>query len=222
MSISNRTLATFIAVALGTPGYKFSFDEHGNSLFNGGPNPYQVVPVAGGGIDYYLPFPVTPGFVLINNSADVTNSNIPGDSDLMTFFNALNNNNQNVGVLRFTSLIDDNDPPDLADVPVLQYLAPVIQIGEIGGEGSDNFQWIPGQPFPAGAEYYGVSDGTLVPEPSTFILLGLGTSGIGLTAYKRRTTRRRPSLGGMSFVHSLFHRGRRNKTENHPSWRNAD
>jgi PEP-CTERM motif len=177
------------AVLPGTPGYTFAFDEHGNSLFNGGPNPFLVQPIANGGINYYLPFPVVQGYVLVNNSADVSNTNIPGDSDLMFFFNTTLGG-QTVGVMNFSSLIDDNDPQtDLADVTALNFLQPVTQIGEFGGEGFNTFQWIPDPNNASGAVYNGISDGSLVPEPSTIVLGGLGTISLFAMGWCHRRSR---------------------------------
>jgi PEP-CTERM motif len=174
------------AVLPGTPGYTFAFDEHGNSLLNGGPNPFLVQPIANGGINYYLPFPVVQGYVLVSNSADVSTANTTGDSDLMFFFNTTLGG-QTVGVMNFSSLIDDNDPQtDLADVTTLNFIQPVVHIGELGGEGFNVFKWTPDPANNFGAVYNGVSDGTLVPEPATLVLSGLGVLPLAMLAWRRR------------------------------------
>jgi PEP-CTERM motif-containing protein len=164
--------------------FVLNFDERGKSLLNGGPNPNPVVLVAGGGIQYFLPGPVTPGQILINLSTDVVNPGSNGDSDLLTFSNAGTAANP-IGVLLYESLIDDATETDPADVPRLNYLAPIITIPEIGPEGNNGFQWIAG-----GATYNGVSDAAQVPEPSTFVLSGLGLTALCGLAYRRRSADR--------------------------------
>jgi len=167
------------------PPFQLNFDEVGNSLLNGLPNPNQVSLVAGGGIDFYLPGPVQPGQILVNSSVDVDPNNVTGDSDLLTFFNGPDVNGLITGIMRYESLIDPFDPLLPADVARLNYMVPVQSIGEVGPEGTNGFLYaVPG------ATYNGISDG-LVPEPSTFVLGGLGLLSLAALAYRRRWARTR-------------------------------
>ena len=98
----------------------------------------------------------------------------------------------NSGKLYFFSLLDGASD-GLADVPVLPPAIAALNriiLPEIGPEGNNAiFYNAPGGGIGAdGAnpvQYTFQSDG-LVPEPSTFILLGLGNAGLGFVAYKRR------------------------------------
>src|SRR5437868_4002497 len=83
-------------------GFVLNFDERGNSLLNGGPNPNPVVLIPGGGIQYFLPGPVLPGDVLVRGLSDISAMN-NGISDLLSF-----SNQGCQGILTFLSLIDDN------------------------------------------------------------------------------------------------------------------
>jgi hypothetical protein len=206
LTITHRTLAVGIlilsTVAIGSariafaqaigqplaavPPFKLNFDETGASLLNGLANPNQVVPVAGGGIDFYLPGIVQPGQILVNSSVDVDPNNISGDSDLLTFFNGPDNTGALTGIMRYESLIDPFDPLLPADVARLNYMVPVQSIGEVGPEGTNGFLYVV-----PGAAYNGISDGFLTPEPSTFILGGLGLLSLAALAYRRRLARTR-------------------------------
>ncbi len=168
------------------PPFQLDFDESGNSLLNGLANPNQVVPVAGGGILYYLPGIVQPGQVLIATSVDVDPNNPSGDSDLLTFSNGPDINGLVTGIMLYESLIDPNDPLLLADVPRLNYIAPVLTIAEVGPEGNNGFSYVV-----PGAIYNGISDGFLTPEPSTFIMGGFGLVSLVALAYRRRRARTR-------------------------------
>jgi hypothetical protein len=182
----NVALAQPGSTPLGAVGFTLTFDEYGNSLLNGGPNPNPVVQVAGGGLQYYLPLPVTPGQVLVTNPVDITTANPLGMTDLLTFSNQVLASGVTVGVMLFESLIDDADDNAPADVPALNFLQPIITINEVGPEGKNGFTWVPFPPNAAGAVYIGISDGTLIPEPSTFILGGIGLAGLGVLAWRRR------------------------------------
>jgi MYXO-CTERM domain-containing protein len=162
------------------PPFQLDFDEAGNSLLNGLANPNQVTFVAGGGIQFYLPGIVQPGQVLINSSVDVDPLNPSGDSDLLTFSNGPDINGLVTGIMLYESLLDPFDPILAADVPRLNYLVPIVSIGEIGPEGNNGFSYIV-----PGAIYNGISDGQ-VPEPSTFVMGGLGLLSLTALAYRRR------------------------------------
>ncbi len=178
------------------PPFQLDFDETGASLLNGLPNPNQVTFVAGGGIQFYLPGIVQPGQILITSSIDVDPGNPGGDSDLLTFSNGPGLNGALTGILLFESLIDPNDPLLAADVPMLNYLAPIQTIAEIGPEGANGFSYIV-----PGAIYNGISDGRLVPEPSTFVMGGFGILSLAALAYRRRRTRRG---AGKAHLSTLF------------------
>ncbi len=171
------------------------FDETGASLLNGLPNPNQVTLVSGGGIQFYLPGIVQPGQILISSSIDIDPNNPTGESDLLTFTNGPGLNGALTGILLFESLIDSSDPLLPADVPLLNYLAPILTIAEVGPEGANGFSYIV-----PGAVYNGISDGYLVPEPSTSALGGFGLLCLVALACRRRMARR----GAASFSTRLL------------------
>jgi hypothetical protein len=145
------------------PPYTLAFDETGASLLNGGPNPNPVSFVIGGGIEFYLPGMVTPGDVVILAPFDISSTHPHGESDVLSFF-------------------DPGDPLLPADVQTLQFARPFSTLLETGTEAANGFTWtVPG------ATYNGISDGVLrTPEPSTFILGGLGLLCMAALAYRRR------------------------------------
>lgn len=163
----------------GVPGFTLTFDEYGNSLLNGGPNPNPVVAIAGGGLQYFLPGMVTPGDVVVRNIVDITPAN-PGISDLISFANI-----GGQGVLSFFSLIDDADDNAPADVPTFNFIS-AYGATEFGPEGNNSFTWIPDPSNSLGAVYIGISDGTIVPEPSTIVLAALGFVSISAIMWRRR------------------------------------
>ncbi len=178
------------AAAPGSVGFTLQFDETGAALLNGVPT--AGVPIAGGGVNFFLPIPVITGDVLINSTIDVDPTNPTGDSDLLIFSNTVLSSGQTVGVMTYQSLIDPNDPLDAADVPSLSYIAPVLTIREIGPEGNNGFTWVPDPGNAAGSVYIGISDGVLrTPEPSTFVLGALGLLSFAALAYRRRLARNR-------------------------------
>jgi len=153
-----------------------TFDENGHADINGQPVP---VLAAGGGIGvvYALPGPVVPGFVNVFTPGDIGPNNPNGFSDLLQF----QQGGPNGGVLIFSSLLDDNSPPDLADVVgLLQQAGPGVV--ERGPEGANDFVWV-GPTDPTQTLYHGISD---IPEPSTFILGGLGLVALFLIGRRRR------------------------------------
>jgi hypothetical protein len=169
------------------PSFTLLFDEKGNGVLTtaAGSSPAPGVPVAGGGIRYFLPVVVSTGDVIIRGPSDVSLNNPNGFSDLLTFTNDGPGGN---GVLLYRSLIDDLDSfPDPADV--LGLVAPTVPsfTDETGPEGSNGFVWLD----PTGGNigdptiYRGISDGT-IPEPSSFILGGSGLLALVLIGCRRR------------------------------------
>ena len=175
------------AVAPGSVGFTLQFDESGNALINGVSSPGIAIP--GGGVNFILPTTVVPGDVLINSSVDVDPTNPTGDSDLLIFSNTVLASGVPAGVLTYESLIDPLDPLLAADVPRLNFIAPVLTIPEIGPEGNNGFKWVPDPGNLAGAVYLGISDGPQTPEPSTFVLGAMGLLSLAALAYRRRRAR---------------------------------
>jgi len=167
------------------PPFTLNFDETGASLLNGGPNPNPVVPVAGGGIQFYLPGLVTPGDVLISTGFDVNSANPTGASDVLSFSNGPGLTGTLTGIMLYQSLLEPADPLLAADVQNLVFATPFSPLQETGTEAANGFSWIT-----TGATYNGLSDGFLrTPEPSTFVLGGLGLLSLAAMAYWRRRTR---------------------------------
>jgi MYXO-CTERM domain-containing protein len=125
-----------------------------------------------------------PGEKFLPDGIDCLNVFTPGDigpnnpngfSDQLQFHQG----GPTGGLLTYLSLLDDNEPPDLADVVGL-VPAGGPAVLEMGPEGNNGFVW---GPTPSGAIYQGISD---TPEPSTFILGGLGLLALFLIGRRRR------------------------------------
>jgi hypothetical protein len=162
----------------GVPDFTLSFDENGNGNFNG--QPLQGISLTGGGIEYIFPVAnIFGGDVLVTNPLDVSLSNPNGVSDLLDFFVE-----PGIGsILIYTSLLDDTSPPDLADVPILNFPTDgLFFVAETGPEGNNGFTWLD----PTGAShtaYIGISD---VPEPTTTILAVMGLVALLLFGWRHR------------------------------------
>jgi hypothetical protein len=168
----------------GNPGFILEFDETGHGqLITSVLVPNPGVPQPGGGLEYFLPVSVTPGDVAVYNVEDVSSSNPTGFSDLLTFFNSGGS-----GILLYRSLQDEGEPfPDLADVLGLADPGTPFSVVESGPEGNNGFVWFAGTSSgnPDYTVYNGISD---VPEPSTFVLGGLGL--VGLFLIRKRVSQR--------------------------------
>lgn len=162
----------------GTPSFVMTFDENGHGTING--QPAQVTTDNGAPLLYLLPGPVVPGTVDVFSPGDISPTNPNGFSDRFGFFDI----NPTVTVLQFQSLQDDNSPPDLADFTGLQPFGSGLSVIETGQEGNNGFQWITTDPSSSlSATYIGISD---TPEPSTFILGGLGLIALYVIGRRRR------------------------------------
>jgi hypothetical protein len=170
--------ATLFGQALPT----LTFDENGNGNFNGSPLPYTVAPDPSGGIAgnvliYQLPFPVTPGDVVLIEPTGV-------GSDLIRFLPS-SAGAQSLMIF-YSDLSETNDPSSLADTG-LPRSPNAIPINEVGPEGNDGAQWnpLPGQPGSTSAPvlYNIISD---VPEPG---VAALSLCGLGLLFVANRSRR---------------------------------
>lgn len=164
----------------GSPPFTTTFDEQGNGTLTTASGSVNNFWAAGAyGIQYRLYAFVQPGNVVVTDPDAISPTNPLGVSDILHF-----DNDDNLGgIMIYSSVWDENDPVhDLADVPlanVLYYSTPAdFYINEVGPEGSNGFQWIA-----LGATYNGISD---IPEPSTFVLGGLGLFALFLIGWRRR------------------------------------
>jgi hypothetical protein len=161
----------------GNPGFILEFDEagHGRVITDAGAIDDPGVPQLGGGILYDLPVPVFGGDVIVINTLDISAANPDGYSDLLTFEGH---------TLLYRSLLDESEPfPDPADVAGLIFPATSFSTFESGPEGFNGFVWILDSGLPSYTVYNGISD---IPEPSTFILGGLGLIALLLVGRRRR------------------------------------
>ncbi len=160
----------------GTPEFTMTFDENGNATINGQPSPaFLLGGPTGGGVLYILPGPIAPGFVNVFSPGDISPTNPNGFSDLLVF----QQGGPTGGDLIYFSLLDDNSPPDAADSAGTGPGGGPFAVTEMGPEGSNGFGWIPSNTHTV---YQGISD---IPEPSTFILGGLGLIALFLIGRRR-------------------------------------
>jgi hypothetical protein len=183
-------LLAFVASRASAQSLKAQFDEWGNGTDGSGVPlpafPGTVEPVSGmPTLMYRLPWPVTSGDLIISGSN--------GISDLIRFDSILNTAGTLDGVAYFFSDLPEPGefPVPPADVGIPPPLPLVASVPEIGPEGNNFATYFafgtgaPGSVIPGGlgVAYTIISD-SQVPEPSTFVLLGM--SGLGLAAYAWR------------------------------------
>jgi len=160
----------------GNPGFILEFDEagHGRIITDAGAVDNPGVALAGGGLVYTLPVPVAPGDVIVVNPLDISPDNPNGFSDLLTF--------DGHGLI-YRSLLDEDEAfPDPADVAGLIFPTTPFTILESGPEGNNGFVWLVDSGLPSYTVYNGISD---IPEPSTFVLGGLGLTALFLVGRRR-------------------------------------
>jgi hypothetical protein len=181
-------LLTLVASNVSAQSLKATFDEWGNGTDGSGAplTAYlsAVEPISGlSTLMYVLPWTVTPGDLIINDSAGVF-------TDLIRF----DTNTTYGGVAYFFSDGADESPSPPADSPVIPpYIAAFPPVTEIGSEGSNFASYFASGPFPGsvtpgglGVAYTIISDSPAVPEPSTFMLLGLGAFSLAAYAWRKR------------------------------------
>jgi hypothetical protein len=167
--------------------FTLSFDELGNGLIDmrDGTGPHPISPVGGAtNLIFALPTPVITGDVRFWE--DFVGGTL---SDVLRFTNA---NGDLDGGLNGTVMIVYSDLPEpgtvggLADVGIPTNLTPRDGGGflEIGPEGNNGATYSPGGPFDN--TYVFRSDGSLVPEPASIIMLSLGTLGAAGYGWRRR------------------------------------
>lgn len=168
----------------GSPPFTLTFDEQGNGTLTTPSGSSSAFHTANEyGIQYLLGFRVEPGDVIVTSPHDISPTNPLGLSDNLHFWNDDNLG----GLMYYQSLWDDDDTlHDLADVPISNFYATTsdFMVSEIGPEGNNYFVWsVPTPGFSDPTIYYGISD---IPEPSTFILGGLGLVALYLIGSRRR------------------------------------
>jgi hypothetical protein len=171
------------------------FDEYGNGFLNGSPLPFSVATDSQSGLStlmYQLPFLVRQGDLFLTEGA------AQPPSDLVRFDNISNTTGALTGAIYFYSDgYGDETPIPLADNPF--GIPPANSAGfqvltaiEQGIEGNDGYVYNP-NPSDPGSDLGGttitytiISDGVAVPEPSAFVLLGMGAVGIIFYARRKR------------------------------------
>jgi hypothetical protein len=191
-------LLTLAAGNVSAQSLKAQFDEDGNGSSGGNALAFTypaLEPMSGfTTLMYTLPWPVTRGDLILTE----TNGTV---TDLIRFDNILNTTGTLDGVAYFFSDgYGDETPIPMADspfgIPPPNAAIPTVTMLEQGPEGNNGVFYVtsggsPGSALQGGntltVAYTIISDSPVVPEPSTFVLLGM--SGFGLAAYAWRKRR---------------------------------
>ncbi len=190
-SVAGLILGSVATAAAQVPGFTLdavTFDENGKGTYQQNNNPSASLSFAigpSGVLTYSLPFAVTPGDVLINDSPAGVASDI---GDILRF--TANN------TVEFYSASGPNDPADaLADKAPFptrnSFSANAFTINEVGSEGSNGVFYIPaaGQPgynSKVTVTTYGVISDAPIPEAASSVSLGLLLMLGGLVVVARR------------------------------------
>src|SRR4051795_4488695 len=166
-----------------------TFDENGNGFYDPRDGTgLKTLPVLGGAgtslLVYGLPSPVITGDVRIWE--DFLGGTI---GDVLRFTNAAGDLGGGLNgdrMIVYSDLPEPGETGDLADVGIPTQLFPRDGGGvlEIGPEGNNGVVYSPGGPFDN--IYHFTSDGSLVPEPSSIIMLSLGALGAAGYGWRRR------------------------------------